>query len=468
MNGRAYEILSLTLRYWFILLTLLIFWQAFAMTLRALPAGPGEARDRRTGNIPFLLVLLSVSAHGLLAFRNPAGFDIQILMIGVLISAILLVQFYLVYFLFPDVEPAFLLIVNTLSVFGLIMLQRLSPVLALRQLEWFAIGNVLMLLFLTVIPRLHTLGGLRLPMMAASVLLLFAVYFLGEQVAGARRWITLGPFTVQPSEFVKLAFVLALAFSLKEKHSLKNQWPLFAFAATSILAVVLQRDLGSALHYFLLFLFLYYIATSDWRLSLGTLTAGCMGAVASYRIFPHVRVRVQAWRNPWADVGGGGYQVVQSLIAIGSGGLLGLGLGLGEPYVIPASRTDFIFAALSEEFGVLVGGLIIGFFLLLLLLGFSAALKASEPEDLLLGAGASISLALQAFIIVGGVIKLIPLTGITLPYVSYGGSSMLVSLSMAGIIQGIMVKNARKRSMPEVPDQNLDADSPDEEEVDEE
>lgn len=458
MNGRAYEILSLTLRYWFILLTLLIFWQALGMTLRALPAGSGEARRNSTGNIPFLLVLLSVSAYGLLAFRDPAGFDVQILLTGVLISAILLVQFYLVYYLFPDVETAFLLIVNTLSVFGLVMLQRLSPSLALRQLEWFAIGNVLMLLFLVVISRLRTLGSLRLPMMAASVILLFVVYFIGEQVAGARRWLALGQFTVQPSEFVKLAYVLVLAFSLKEKQSLKTQWPLFAFAGTSILAVVLQRDLGSALHYFLLFLFLYYIATSDWRISLGTLAAGSIGAAVSYRIFPHVRVRVQAWRNPWADVGGGGYQVVQSLIAIGSGGLLGLGLGLGAPYMIPASRTDFIFAALCEEFGVLVGGMVIGFFLLLLLLGFSAALKAEEPEDLLLGAGASISLAVQAFIIVGGVIKLIPLTGITLPYVSYGGSSMLVSLSMAGIVQGIMVKNGRARSVPEESDQGPDSD----------
>jgi len=207
--------------------------------------------------------------------------------------------------------------------------------------------------------------------------------------------------------------------------------------------VVMQKDLGSALHFFFLFLFVYYIGTGSLFITAGAVAAGIGGSFVSYHLFSHIRVRIQAWQNPWADIEGGGYQVVQSLIAIGSGGLVGLGLGLGEPFVIPASRTDFIFAALCEEMGVIVGGLIIGFYFLIMLRGMAKTMQAEEPMFMLMGAGATVSLSIQAFIIIGGVIKLIPLTGITLPFVSYGGSSMLASFGIVGILQGIALRNAR-------------------------
>ncbi len=443
MNGRTYEILSLTLRYWFVFLTAFIFWQSALLTARDIARKEPVDGHKDTGNIPFVLVLFTMSAFGLLAFRDPADLDTRIVLIGVLVSAIILFQFYLVYYLFEGMDPGFILIVDTLAVFGFVMLQRLSPELALRQIEWFALGNLMMLLFMVVIPRIKDGRRFIIPMMILGVAMLFIVYFIGERVGGARRWLTIGQYTVQPSEFVKILFILILAFSLKERRSFKAQLPLFFFVGISILAVVLQKDLGSALHYLLLFLLIFFIGTNDYMVTLSAMAAGVVGSYISYRIFPHVRVRVQAWRNPWADMGGGGYQVAQSLIAIGSGGLLGFGLGLGEPYVIPAARTDFIFAAICEEFGVLIGGMVIAFFLLLLVKGMTKALKATQPIDMLLSAGASVSLAIQAFIIIGGVIKLIPLTGITLPFVSYGGSSMMVSLSIVGILQGVSVKNAR-------------------------
>ena len=167
------------------------------------------------------------------------------------------------------------------------------------------------------------------------------------------------------------------------------------------------------MHYFIVFLFVYQISTNDWLITMAAAGAGALASIIGYKIFSHVRVRVEAWKNPWADIGGKGWQVAQSLIAMGSGGLVGLGLGLGSPNIIPASRTDFIFAAICEEFGILVGGMVIGFFALILIRSMHKATLAQFSNDMLLACGSSVSLAVQAFIIIGGV--KIPLTGVTLP-----------------------------------------------------
>ena len=216
-----------------------------------------------------------------------------------------------------------------------------------------------------------------------------------------------------------------LSAELKQSKPRIRRLPVFIFMAAVVLMVVLQKDLGAAFLYFSLFLFLYYIATTDLLVTICTGLLASVGAVLSYFLFGHVRVRIAAWRNPWADIENKGYQIAQSLIAIASGGWVGLGLGLGSPYVIPASRTDFIFAAICEEMGILVGVALIGLYMLVMIRGISIAMAAREPGETLLAMGASISLAIQSFTIIGGVVKFIPLTGVTMPFVSYGGSSML-------------------------------------------
>lgn len=460
VSNKQYEILALTLRYWFVLLIVYIFWQSAVKTLKnILLKNQGK---RSTGNIPFVLVLFSLSAFGLLAINDPEGFNINIGLLGVLVSAILLFQFYFLYYLFIGMDEILLLVVDTLSLLGFVILQRLTPELALHQIEWFAIGNILMLIFMILIPLFKDLSRLNYPLMILGVGILFIVLFFGEESGGATSLLSIGPYSIQPSEFVKIIFIIVLAFYLKEKKSFKQNIPLFVFIACAILGVVLQKDLGSALLYFLLFIFIYYISTSDWLLTSAILAAGIFASMISYRIFSHVRVRVEAWKNPWADVGGRGYQVAQSLMAIGSGGLLGFGLGLGEPYVIPASRTDFIFAAICEEFGVLIGGMIIGFYIIFLVRGMQKALKAQNTSDMLLACGSTISLVIQAFIIIGGVIKLIPLTGITLPFISYGGSSMIVCFCILGIIQGVSIKNYRFST-----DEKLEDNLEDEDDIEE-
>lgn len=423
----------------------------------------GKSNRRSTGNIPFILVLFSLSAFGLLAFRDPSGFDKDTALLGVLVSAVILFQFYFLHYVFRGMDEILLLMVYTLAILGFVVLQRLTPMLALRQLEWFAAGNVVLFLAIIMIPRISKPGRLLAPLMVLGPAILFLVAFFGEKSGGAASKLPIGDFSIQPSEFVKVIFIIVLAYSLKETQTFRQRIPPLLFAMFSILGVALQKDLGGALHYFLVFLFMYYMATSDWMLTAAAGGAGIGASVIGYRLFSHVRVRVEAWKNPWADVGSKGYQVAQSLMAMGSGGWFGMGLNLGEPYAIPASRTDFIFAAICEEFGILVGGMVIGLYILILIRSMQEALRAYRAPDMLLASGTAISLAIQAFIIIGGVIKMIPLTGITLPFVSYGGSSMIVSLSMIGIVEGVSVRNFRTAREEEQMDET-DDEKPDEDE----
>ncbi|HHY81101.1 MAG TPA: FtsW/RodA/SpoVE family cell cycle protein [Clostridiales bacterium] len=439
MSNKQYEILALTLRYWFVLLIIYIFAQCAAKTIRGIFSS--KSVPRSTGNIPFILVLFSLTAFGLLSLQDPGGISIDTALLGVLVSAVILFQFYLLYYLFPGLDEVMLLSVDTLAVLGFIMLQRLTPELALKQVEWFAAGCAAMFLVMLAVPRIKSLGKLIYPLMAAGPAILFLVAFFGEESGGATSRIPIGPFSIQPAEFAKFIFIIVLAYSLNEEKTFRQKLPVYIFVIASVLGVVMQKDLGSALHYFIVFLFIYYISTNDLLLTIAAAGAGAIASFISYKIFAHVRVRVEAWKNPWADVGGKGWQVAQSLMAMGSGGLIGLGLGLGAPYIIPASRTDFIFAAICEEFGILVGGMVIGFYALILIRSMQKAFQARQPADMLLACGSAVSLSIQAFIIIGGVVKMIPLTGITLPFVSYGGSSMVVSLCILGIIQGISMKN---------------------------
>ena len=209
-------------------------------------------------------------------------------------------------------------------------------------------------------------------------------------------------------------------------------------------AFVTRPVSGGPLHLFAgTFLLMFYAATGRKLMTLGGLGVLAVGAVGSYKLFSHVRTRVQVWRDPWSVYQDQGYQIVQGLIALASGGLFGVGLGQGMPEVIPAAQTDYIFAVIGEEFGIIIGIMIVVFYLVLIVRGILIGINARSTFDALLVFGATVMLALQSFIIIGGVIKLIPLTGITLPFVSYGGSSMVVSLMQMGIIQGVAIKNGQ-------------------------
>ncbi len=389
----------------------------------------------------FLIILFELSAFTLLAFRNAGTLDIQALIVGGAMVALLLFQYLALRAFFKHVDRYLLIVANVLITIGMIVQYRLDPETAIRQLIWIGVGMLFMIVAIVVVRHIKTLLRFNWLYMIFSIGLLALPIFFGRTTGGARNWLPIGPFAFQPSEFIKVAVIFLMAKWMYEKRRTVQLLPLGLFVGLCIALLVVQRDLGAALLYAGTALILYYVGTGNWIVTLGTLGLVSAGAVASYHMFSHVRVRVEIWKNPWATYSTDGYQVAQGLMAIASGGLFGLGLTRGAPKSIPAYWTDYIFAVICEEFGILVGLAVVAFYLVIILRGALIALGARDKFRALLAIGCTTLLTLQSFIIIGGVIKLIPLTGITMPFVSYGGSSMIVSMILLGVLEGVAIDN---------------------------
>ena len=282
----------------------------------------------------------------------------------------------------------------------------------IQQAIYYGAGIIAMLACIFVVRYVRRWGFLIKVVMLGAAALLALPLAIGTEQNGATNWINIGGTSVQPSELVKLALLLILSWYMSRRRFL----PWFAFAVFSLLVLMLQQDLGTALIYYATTLFLFYASTGNLPLTgLGLVGAGG-AAVLGYAMFAHVKKRVAIWRNPWIYYETSGYQIVQMLMAIASGGLFGVGLGLGAPRVIPVYFTDCIFAVICEQFGVIFGALV-------------------------LAMGATVMLGIQTFIIIGGVLKLIPLTGVTMPFVSYGGTSLVSCMGLIGLIQGVASVN---------------------------
>jgi cell division protein FtsW (lipid II flippase) len=287
---------------------------------------------------------------------------------------------------------------------------------------------------------------------ALSAMALVALTLVAGREAspgGPRLWLELGGLSFQPAEPLKLVLVIFLAGYLEDKQDLlaRGSWklgalrlipwpylaPLAVMLGSSLLLLAVQRDLGAALLLYGIGLGLLYVASLRISYVLLGLSAFVLGAAELHLRMPVVRTRLAIWLDPWADAQGFGYQVVQSLLAVAGGGFLGSGLGLGQPTVIPAVHTDFVFAAIAEELGLAGATAVLLVYAILGLRGLRAALRANGVSALL-AAGIAIALTLQALIIMAGVVKLIPLTGITLPFLSYGGTSLITSAFMLGLL----------------------------------
>jgi len=388
----------------------------------------------------FLIIVFNLSAFTVTALRSEV-FDVTAIVMGVLISLLLLFQYFLLTRFFRYVDRYVLIIANILADVGFIIQYRLNPDTALRQIQWFGVGMVVMVIALVLVKNFSIWDRYVYYYMSAGIALLILSLIFGKEIYGAKNWIRIGGMQFQPSEFVKILLIFILAGSMKKKKRVRQLWPLGAFVATAMILLVLQRDLGAALLYFLTFIITFYIGTSNILVTAAGLMAAGAGAVISYHLFNHVRVRVNIWQDPWSDISGTGYQIAQSLMAIASGGLFGLGLHQGTPKVIPAYHTDFIFAVICEEFGILIGIAIIAFYVLLVIRGGIIALNAKNRFHAILAFGCTSIITLQSFIIIGGVIKMIPLTGITLPFISYGGSSMVVNMALIGILEAVAINN---------------------------
>lgn len=386
------------------------------------------------------MVLFELSAFVLLSFRTEE-FDSSVLFAGIIFAVYLLVQYNVLAAAFKHLDRYVLLITDFLLIVGITMLYRIRPETGQRQMLWVLAGTVLMIIALVVIRKARDFGRANFFFMILAVGMLGITLVLAQTTNGARNWLQIGPFSFQPSEFAKILFLIVTAYFLSTRTHKRELWPYFIFTILCVLLLVAARDLGAALLFAGTFLIVFYVGTGSGLITLAAVGAFAGGAVASYYMFSHVRVRVQVWRDPWATYNDNGYQIVQGLLAIASGGLLGSGLGNGMPQSIPVADSDYIFAAICEEFGIIFGLAVIGFYLLFIVRGILIAMDARTKFSKLLVFGATCMLALQSFIIIGGVIKLIPLTGITMPFVSYGGSSMLSSMLILGIIEGVAVKN---------------------------
>lgn len=338
---------------------------------------------------------------------------------------------------FPKGDKYLLIIVAFISQFGLVMLYRLSPVKAIKQLSWFTLGMGVYIFLVVFLPQIRRFGKLKYTYAIITVILLALPLFLGSEIKGSRNWLRFGNFGIQPSEIAKLFVIFYLASALQ---NIKNFWGVIRAAIPVFIGIgflILEKDLGASLIFFGIFITMLFISTSNIKYILTGIGAFIGAGGLSYLMFSHIRVRFKIWLDPWKYKDGSGHQIIQSLIAIATGGLFGTGIGLGHPYLIPEAHNDFIFAAICEEFGLLGGIALILLYLMLIYRGFRTALHARDGYSMLVAVGISSMIGFQVFVIIGGVIKLIPLTGITLPFVSYGGSSMILNFASLGVLQKI-------------------------------
>ncbi|MFW6016377.1 MAG: FtsW/RodA/SpoVE family cell cycle protein [bacterium] len=322
---------------------------------------------------------------------------------------------------------------------GFITLTRLSYDTGLKQFRWSVISIIISLTIPIIIVRCKFLSKFIWTYALLGFLLLITVFFYGEKIYGARNWVVIGNFSFQPSEIVKIFYILLIASILKNNKSLKRVIISSFVTLTYITVLIFQKDLGMALIFFVIYMGILFVATSKWIYFLGGLLSASIASSIAYKFFNHVRVRVEAWKNPWNDVPNKGYQIAHSLFAIGTGSWFGLGLGNGIPEKIPVVKTDFIYSAIIEEWGILFGIGLILIMLYIALKGFNIAKALENNFYVLIGVGISCAYAFQVFLIIGGVTKVIPVTGVTLPFVSYGGSSLLSSFLMISILQGIYI-----------------------------
>lgn len=336
---------------------------------------------------------------------------------------------------------------------GFMMLTRLSVDRAIKQLTFATIGIVISTFVPLIIKKVKIFDKLAYLYFALSVVLLGIVLVKGQTVYGAKLNIAIGGVTFQPSEFVKILFVFFIASMLYSSVKTIHVIITTVLAFMNIGILVLSRDLGSAGIFLIIFLVMLYAATKNAKYLLGGVGISVAGALMSYAMFSHVRVRVSAWLDPLANIKTTGYQVSQSLFAISAGGWFGTGLCQGMPGKIPLAQSDFIFAAITEEFGALFALCLILLCVGNLMLTLNISLRISNDFYRLIALGLGTCYGAQVFIMIGGVIKFIPSTGVTLPLVSYGGSSLVSTMLLFAIIQGLYA---------------IEQDSSDEDEEDEE
>ena len=418
-------------------LMLLLFACYTLICFTALNGRKSEKKQRRIlKKQTKLIFLIHLNAFDVI-FAVQKSFDVLLayIMQAALLCCILIIYKYIY-------KRASGLIVNNMCMLlaiGFVILYRLDTDKAMRQYQIAAAAAIITLIIPFFIHKMHFLNKLTWIYAVVGIALLLAVAILGSTSYGAKLSFKVAGIAVQPSEFVKIIFVFYTASMLYRSTEFIQVVKATAVAAVHVLILVASKDLGAALIFFITYLIMLYVATRNTFYLTGGLACGSAAAVAAYHLFRHVRVRVTAWKDPLSVIHDDGYQVCQSLFAIGTGGWFGMGLYQGMPNKIPIVEEDFVFAAVSEELG--------GFFAVCLimvcascyLMFLNIAMQMRDQFYKLIALGLGTVYGFQVFLTIGGVTKFIPSTGVTLPLVSYGGSSLLSTFIIFAIIQGLYI-----------------------------
>ncbi len=421
---------------------------------------------RRTTELGLIVLaaIIIVGSYALASLGRSASLPANLVpFLGVIIG-LLVAAHVATRVLAPAADGVLLPIALLLNGLGYVFIARLDEDKAAQQAGWTALGVLAFIATLVVVRRVRDLERSRYTFALAGLALLLMPLLpvVGHTVGGARLWVRLGPASFQPGEFAKIALAIFFAAYLVEKRELLEhgtvrilgQWfpdpkhlgPVMAAWGFSLVVMVFERDLGSSLLFFTLFVTMLWMATGRGTYVAIGLVLFSAGSVAAWSAFSHVQSRVNIWLDPWPVADSSGYQVVQAMFAFGSGGVAGTGIALGSPGRIPAATTDFIFAAIGEELGLMGTTAVVAAFLLMAGAGFRIALRANNDFEKLLAAGLTTILGVQTFIIIGGVTRLVPLTGITLPFVSYGGSSLLANYILLALLLRISDSRSRRAS----------------------
>ena len=412
----------------------------------------------RNRELVFLIpaLILTTLGFALVYTHRSSELALSSLVYGAIFIALFVIAHLGCRVLVKHADPYLLPITALLSTLGIVMIFRLDEELAQQQATWLVVGLAAFLLVLVLVRNLNVLRDYRFLIGIAGLLLLFVTAVFGREINGARLWLTFGPVHFQPPEIGKILLVVFFAgylVDIREALTVSTHRilgvpvppfrylaPLLTIWALSMALMVFMKDLGTSLLFFGALLALLYVATGRLFYVVVGVVLFLAGATLLYYMFPHVQTRVDIWLDPWKDPSGRGYQIVQSLFALAAGGLFGRGLGQGYltlqsgDTIIPALETDFIFSAIGEELGLVGAVGIILLYFIFIYRGFRIAIRARDDFPRLLAAGLTSIFGLQAFLIVGGVIKLIPLTGITLPFVSKGGSSIVANFILLALL----------------------------------
>lgn len=420
-------------------------WECFS----ALKDRPNKVIKRIFTRQNALIYLLHFVGYSIIYINNPTDEIIIYYGAQLIYFVIVLGVFPIIY---PKISRALLSNMCMLLAIGFILLTRLSYTKSLKQFAIVALATAMSLIVPLLISNINFWHKLTWVYAVVGIILLGIVLVIGSVDYGANLSVSIGSFSFQPSEFVKILFVFFIAGILYKSYDFRHIIISAGIAGIHVILLVLSKDLGSAFIFCVVYIFMLYVGTRQLRYLILGFAVGGAASVAAYKLFSHVQVRVAAWLNPWDIIDGDGYQITQSLFAIGAGKWNGTGLYEGMPTSIPVVEKDFAFSAIAEEFGTFFAILLI----LVCLSCFMAFIKTSA--DLknrfykLIAFGLAVSYATQVFLTIGGALKMIPSTGVTLPLISYGGSSILSTLIIFAIIQGLVIveskeerRNGRKR-----------------------